>query len=426
MTATFKVATIAALLSILGGLGAGTMNTVRGAAAKNTSTSTLALVTVNVRDFGARGNGTHDDTGALREAMAAAAAKGGGTVHVPEGDYLLTAITVPDSVHLTGDGSRVSWLHGAVTAGSHVELQDLKIGTRGRAFKNTAGAHDSVFTRCRFRGGGANSYVILLGDQKRSVDHFTFRDCDVECNLGTANADHSNDVNNIRITENAAPGGAHVDSITFVGCHIGVFNGVRKGSPRADLEAYTWDSSGTIAHGWSNLVIRDCVFEAADEFTIDLADANRVSAVHSGPALISGNLIKGGGKSRHARWGYGICIERPNGVVIENNTMYRASNNTIGTAIGHLNDADTGPIIRNNIFDMNHPNGITTHAPYFLLRGSNVEFAGNTVKARRGTLFAIEDARNVNVSGNALLGSARLFAIGPRITNVVTSPNTVN
>ena len=46
----------------------------------------------------------------------------------------------------------------------------------------------------------------------RSVDHVTFKDSDIECNLGIEDAACSYDYNNIRITENAAPGGAHVDS----------------------------------------------------------------------------------------------------------------------------------------------------------------------------------------------------------------------
>lgn len=41
---------------------------------------------INVRDFGARGNETHDDTAAIQAALNA-----GGHVHFPSGRYLISA-----------------------------------------------------------------------------------------------------------------------------------------------------------------------------------------------------------------------------------------------------------------------------------------------------------------------------------------------
>lgn len=49
---------------------------------------------VNVRDYGARGNGIHDDTLALQNAVNALPA-GGGTVQVPAGTYLIDATRAP-------------------------------------------------------------------------------------------------------------------------------------------------------------------------------------------------------------------------------------------------------------------------------------------------------------------------------------------
>ncbi len=59
---------------------------------------------LSVSDFGARGDGTADDTKALRKAVATAA-KQGGTVWVPAGDYKLTGdIVVPSGVTIQGAG----------------------------------------------------------------------------------------------------------------------------------------------------------------------------------------------------------------------------------------------------------------------------------------------------------------------------------
>ena len=59
---------------------------------------------VNVRDFGAKGDGQTDDTAAFRAAIAAVEAMGGGTVYVPHGYYCLTdSLTLPALVTLAGD-----------------------------------------------------------------------------------------------------------------------------------------------------------------------------------------------------------------------------------------------------------------------------------------------------------------------------------
>lgn len=58
---------------------------------------------VNVRDFGAKGDGQTDDTAAVQKAMNAAAEAGGGKVLVPRGTYLFAGhLNVPDAVTLAG------------------------------------------------------------------------------------------------------------------------------------------------------------------------------------------------------------------------------------------------------------------------------------------------------------------------------------
>jgi hypothetical protein len=58
---------------------------------------------LNVRDLGARGDGTTDDTAALQKALEAAGQAGGGIVFVPTGNYLIKGhLVVPDNVTLEG------------------------------------------------------------------------------------------------------------------------------------------------------------------------------------------------------------------------------------------------------------------------------------------------------------------------------------
>jgi hypothetical protein len=405
-----------------------------GTVALGPACAQASTFTVNAKSYGAVGDGHHNDTRALERAAGAAASHGGGIVEIPKGTFLVTALRIPDNVTMAGNDWRKSWIQGSVTAGSHVRLRDLKIGAGGKAFHMAPNAHDSTFTRCRFRGGGgegSDCAVIVLGYAKgNNCRRITFKDCLVECNLGVENSAHSRDFNNISVFETGSKGGSHVSDVTFEGCHIGVSNGVRKGSPRAGIEAYTDENQGPVVHGWSNLRIINCVFEATDEFCIDLADellaGTKMRA--SGPALVRGCTLKGGGKAGDARWGYTICVESPRGVVIENNTIYRGSNNTVKMGSGDMSSVDPGTIFRNNTFDLATNKGVPLGSPAFFLKGGDNRFTGNVVRTiSSGRVFELQQARNNCVTGNTITlpATATLFVIDEGSSANALSPNKV-
>jgi Pectate lyase superfamily protein len=64
----------------------------------------------DVRAFGARGNGLADDSGAIRQALAAAQSAGGGTIYFPPGVYLIDPSSAPfvvsSHVSIEGAGPR--------------------------------------------------------------------------------------------------------------------------------------------------------------------------------------------------------------------------------------------------------------------------------------------------------------------------------
>jgi parallel beta-helix repeat protein len=73
------------------------------------------MATFNVKDFGAKGNGSSNDTLAIQKAIDAAAAAGGGQVYLPEGTYMVSATTgsclaLKSNVALVGQGMGVSTL----------------------------------------------------------------------------------------------------------------------------------------------------------------------------------------------------------------------------------------------------------------------------------------------------------------------------
>lgn len=60
----------------------------------------------NVKDFGAMGNGTADDTTAINATIAACQAANGGTVYMPQGVYVISdRIVLRNNIHLKGNGN---------------------------------------------------------------------------------------------------------------------------------------------------------------------------------------------------------------------------------------------------------------------------------------------------------------------------------
>jgi len=57
----------------------------------------------NVMDYGARGDGITDDTGAFAQAVRAVYDDGGGVVYVPEGEYLIQSLGLMDKVIIAGE-----------------------------------------------------------------------------------------------------------------------------------------------------------------------------------------------------------------------------------------------------------------------------------------------------------------------------------
>ena len=68
-----------------------------------TADASAADFALNVRQFGAQGDGVTDDTAAFQKALDKAGRAGGGSVQVPVGNYLIkTHLTIPRSVALEG------------------------------------------------------------------------------------------------------------------------------------------------------------------------------------------------------------------------------------------------------------------------------------------------------------------------------------
>lgn len=135
-----------------------------------------AVINVQHPDYGATGDGTTDDTLAIRAAITAAQAAGKHAVFVPAGDYRcdVGAITVPQGITL----------HGVPSSGEY----DGNVYTHGARFIRTAGgpanepliqlstSSQCLGIECRWeKAGGALRGIIRFGEVGTFITYATFK-----------------------------------------------------------------------------------------------------------------------------------------------------------------------------------------------------------------------------------------------------------
>ena len=178
----------------------------------------LSQRTVDVQEFGARGDGATDDTDAFQGALDAIDAAGGGVVNVPRGTYIIGQVTLGSNTWVRGAGAggtsckntsdaltKGIFTNKDQTAGNtRLRISDLTI-ERSRALTGTA--------------GNFNEFVYFKTSSHIIVDH-------VRC-LGVASANwsdkgiHCENCTSVWITDNHVRGvGDNPITLTGVGLTI--------------------------------------------------------------------------------------------------------------------------------------------------------------------------------------------------------------
>ena len=121
-----------------------------GTGAVATTVQAKLRQTVSVLDFGAVGNGVTDDTTAIKNAITAIRAAGGGEVYFPAGTYLLNGIAGADGT-----------LNGIL-----IPYTDPNTQT-GRIFLRGAGRSTIL------KAGSSTMYVIRLSDSNCGIEHLS-------------------------------------------------------------------------------------------------------------------------------------------------------------------------------------------------------------------------------------------------------------
>jgi hypothetical protein len=120
-----------------------------------------ATGTVNVKDFGATGNGSTDDTGAIQNAIAAAHAGGLGVLF-PAGTYLHASVITANSVPLIGVGGATTLLANNATStaviltGVSPSIQNMVVNSAPAS----SGATDTTPTHATVLVQSAQNFVV--------------------------------------------------------------------------------------------------------------------------------------------------------------------------------------------------------------------------------------------------------------------------
>lgn len=117
----------------------------------NTAITALrSLLFINVKDYGAVGNGVANDTAAITAAINAANAAGGGVVFFPAGTYMTNTQTLYSNVHILGAGIGITRIK--LNAGLNTDL--FNGGATNISYITLGGAYGTGNT------GGLNAWSI--------------------------------------------------------------------------------------------------------------------------------------------------------------------------------------------------------------------------------------------------------------------------
>ncbi|MFJ4517448.1 glycosyl hydrolase family 28-related protein [Streptomyces sp. NPDC088816] len=138
----------------------------------------VPLTWLNVKNYGAAGNGVANDTAAIQAAINEANAAGGGVVYIPRGTYKLTdALTLKSNVWLQGDGIAATVLAQTATnkhgiKGSNLELVGIEsLSVKGPGSGTGQGIHlDGTAVIYSFYVTMRNVMVKQFGDTGIFID----------------------------------------------------------------------------------------------------------------------------------------------------------------------------------------------------------------------------------------------------------------
>jgi len=170
------------------------------------TTASKLQESVSVRDFGAVGDGTTDDSAAIQAALTYAYNSGSslqkGKIYIPSGSYLVTTLNVPYGVEIYGDGKYSTFIVSTTNATivslgvassakasiSHLTIKGNSTGSNqhGLGYPATASSNvlDCNFTELEIQSCGGNGINIVLASIAVGMYYCTFKQVKCFNNVG--------------------------------------------------------------------------------------------------------------------------------------------------------------------------------------------------------------------------------------------------
>jgi hypothetical protein len=172
--------------------------------AGGTSSSAAPLPFLNVRDFGAKGDGTTDDAPAIRSAIAAIPS-GGGTVYFPPGTYRSVATSAAQFISV---GNRTTLLG---VRGSSIISLDTDVPGAYREFARFYG--DNITLDGLTIQRGADFQCVLI--RVMNYIGLTLRNCTIDGKRGSYSTNYCH---GLQWPQSGTASGVVIDSCVFQGC----------------------------------------------------------------------------------------------------------------------------------------------------------------------------------------------------------------
>lgn len=346
-----------------------------------TKSTTVALLRqmANVKDYGAVGDGSTDDTSAIQAAITANYGK---VLYFPAGTYAVTALTVTSSIHFHGDGQEESgftWLSTTasvftITSANAVHFSNLFFtgpasATSGFVISLSHSAsgvnYFSSFTECTF----TNGY-----DQIRTVSAaaFLIRDCYFNSYVRraiTVQSANTPDAGDSRIYgntfANAASGAVGIYQVSSGGLKVtgNKFNGSGARAYQMQLASGVTTSILIFANNSVENQVTDAMKFATDgggaTFSQVVITGNQFALEPYGidmsgaTAFISGVSIVGNTFALNASGTYGINMANINRYLITGNTFFGGGGTPTGILLAaSCSNGQLGP---NNFVSITTP-----------------------------------------------------------------------
>jgi hypothetical protein len=345
---------------------------------------------INVKDYGAVGDGVTDDYPAI---VAASNAAGSAKVlYFPIGTYLMNTRFKPvEGQHLSGEGIE-SWLNGPVQVASYTQWNDMRIG-RDLFDTSLGNCHDITFTRVKFHGGGGQTSnggipnpaaVISIGSAwngvNKSVNNVVFDDCVFERNIGIENVDKTLKYDTISLFAAVKTGDTVVSNILFK-------NSIFEGGGTSFIVEMWQDFNQLCQVGYRNINFEGNTFYAAEAASIDYSGATAPDGTpSSGYSHVTGNTFLGNGTGSNPKWATDVTSEKGAGyITVSNNRHIGGKGQSYGLG-GPYNSAypNSGGhyTVTNNDIDATAPGSIQHEGfwtPYVITGGKDNTITGNTI-----------------------------------------------